>query len=305
MVPKLRNMRTKYARQSLLTTGLLLGSAVTASADYGDALDTGAGGISQRYVVHAQRALEQGHITEAIDYSNRALALHPDFVLARFTRGRAELAGGDTGPAIADFDRVIASYPEYPMVYAYRAEAYLWARNPGRAIVDFNNALLAPVGTGFWRAANIFAVRSVAQELAGQPEAAVKDLKYAMSAVAITTHDWSMLNNRCYAAAVVGLLETAGESCNESIDRHSRDISVYDSRGLVELKQHAWERAIADYTQSLYYRPALSTSLYGRSLAKQAKGDRSGAAADFGAALAAEPHIVEIMGRLGVSAPKP
>ena len=115
-------------------------------------------------------------------------------------------------------------------------------------------------------------------------------------------HDYRILNDRCYTAALIGLLESAQESCDESISRHARDLSVYDSRGLVELKSQAWDRAVADYTQALYYRPELPSSLYGRGLARRAKGDTAGAAADIAAATAGEPHIVEIMARLGVAA---
>ena len=273
-----------------------------AVADYGDALDTKGGGISESYVFHAIHALEQGRVSEAIAFSNRALAIYPAFIRARFTRARAELAGDDTQAAIADFDQVIAAHPEYPMVYALRAEAHLFAHDPARAIDDYNRAFRAPVGAEAYTASNILAARSVAYELNGQNEFAIADLKQALSQVAITTHDWSMLNNRCYVAAVVGLLDTAEEACDESIERHSRDMNVYDSRGLVELKQHAWAKAIADYTQSLFYRPNLSYSLYGRGLAKQAAGDAGDARADMQAALAAEPQIAEIMARFGVAA---
>jgi tetratricopeptide (TPR) repeat protein len=107
---------------------------------------------------------------------------------------------------------------------------------------------------------------------------------------------------RCYNAMIAGLLETAGESCDESISRHARNIGVYDTRGLLDLKNHDWDRAIADFTQSLYYRPALSTSLYGRALAHRAKGETAAAAADTQAATEAEPHIAEILARIGVQA---
>ncbi len=71
-------------------------------------------------------------------------------------------------------------------------------------------------------------------------------------------------------------------------------------RRLIELKQGDWDRAIADYTQSLYYRPELSTSLYGRALARRARGDTAGAASDFKASSASEPNITLVMTRLGV-----
>jgi hypothetical protein len=71
---------------------------------------------------------------------------------------------------------------------------------------------------------------------------------------------------------------------------------------MVNLMTHNWDQAIADYTQALYYRPDLTTSLYGRGLAKRAKGDSAGAAADIAAAQQNEPHIADIMARLGLPA---
>ena len=295
-------MIARWTAATVIAACLALPCQNGAMADYGDALDTGGDGISFRYVIHAVRAIEQGHVSEAIEFSNRALAIYPAFIRARFTRGRAELAAADAQAAIADFDQVIAAHPEYPMVYALRGQARLYAHDTARAIEDFNAAFKAPVGAGSYTAADILAVRSVAYEMIGQNDLAIANLKQALSAVAITTRDWSMLNYRCYVAAIVGLLDTAAEACDESIERHTRNMDVYDSRGLVELKQHAWARAAADYTQSLYYRPDLSYSLYGRGLARQAVGDAAGARADMQAASAAEPHIAEIVERLGATA---
>jgi hypothetical protein len=61
-------------------------------------------------------------------------------------------------------------------------------------------------------------------------------------------------------------------------------IGVYDSRGFVELKRGLLDQAVSDYTKSLYYRPELSTSLYGRAVSRRARGDSAGAAADMKAA---------------------
>jgi tetratricopeptide (TPR) repeat protein len=286
-----------------LSLAVACGIGGHAAADPGDALDTGGGGISKRYVVHASVALENGHFSEAMDYSNRALALYPAFARARFTRGRTELASGDYAASLDDFTQVIAAHPEFPTAFYYRGLAHLRARQAAAAVEDFNHALQASTGMGSLMAANIFATRSLAFEMLGQANASIADLTAALKSVTSYEHDWAMLNNRCYSAAVAGLLETAQDSCDESISRHTRDMSVYDSRGFVELKRGLWEKAVADYTQSLYYRPELSTSLYGRALARHARGDSAGAAADMKAAAESEPKITMIMARLGVAAP--
>jgi tetratricopeptide (TPR) repeat protein len=187
------------------------------------------------------------------------------------------------------------------MVHIFRAEAYLQEHKPDRSIAELNTALTTERGMSSAMAASVFALRSLGWEMSGQGEHSVDDLDRAMKALnGDNLHDYSVLNTRCYIAAVAGLLDSAIESCNDSISRHSRDQGAYDSRGFTELKQHDWDHAIADYTQELYYRPDLSLSLYGRGIARQAKGDRAGSDADLAAAKANEPQVVDIMARLGV-----
>jgi hypothetical protein len=66
----------------------------------------------------------------------------------------------------------------------------------------------------------------------------------------------------------------------------------------VRMKQ--WDKAIAEYDKALYGRPDLTISLYGRGVAKRAKGDVAGGNADIAAATRDEPDIANIMQRLGV-----
>jgi tetratricopeptide (TPR) repeat protein len=272
-------------------------------ADPGDALDTGGGGSARRYLVHARAAMEQGRLTEALTECDRAIADYPAYMRAHFDRGRALLAGGQNDAAIAEFTTVLAAHPEYPMVYVFRGTAYLRARRTSEAIVDLNRAVQAQVGIGPVMYAHTLVIRSLAWELLGEADPALADFDHGMRAInGDTFNDYKVLNDRCYTAAIVGLLDSAGESCDESISRHPRDESVYDSRGMVDLMSHKWDQAIADYTQALYYRPELPTSLYGRGLAKRAKGDSAGAASDIAVAQQGEPHIVDIMARLGVPA---
>ena len=276
-------------------------ASVPSRADPGDALDTGAGGIARRFRLHGLQSMENGRLTEAISYFDRAIALYPAFIRAHFDRARALLASGQNAAAIDEFTTVIAAHPEYPMVYSLRAEARLRAGDPTQAIADCNAAFKAPVGVGSIRGSFIFTIRSLAYEKLGRGAEAAADFADSMKVDnGDTFHDYKLLNSRCYVAAVVGLLESAQEACDESIARESRNIDVYDSRGFLDLKTQSWDRAIADYTQSLYYRPNLSYSLYGRALARRAKGDTAGAATDMQQATDAEPRIAAIMARLGV-----
>jgi tetratricopeptide (TPR) repeat protein len=274
----------------------------TLLADPGDALDTGGGGAPARYIIHAAHALNEGRSTEALEYSDRAIAIYPDYIHAHFSRAIVLMDRGENDPAITEFDIVIEAHPEFPMVYIFRGEAYLRARRTSEAIADFNRALQARVGIGPYQYANALAMRSLAAELRGDVDPAMKDLDQAMRSVnGDFFNDYRMRNNRCYEAAVAGLLDSAQESCDASIQLHERNESVYDSRGLVDLKSGHWDAAVADYTKALYYRPEYTLALYGRGLAKRAMGDTAGAAADMQTAEKNEPAIAAIMTRLGAS----
>ena len=69
---------------------------------------------------------------------------------------------------------------------------------------------------------------------------------------------------------------------------------------LVYFKMRQWDKAIADYDRALRARPDLTLSLYGRGVARHAKGDRAGGDADIASATQGEPDIANVMTRLGV-----
>ena len=278
----------------------LAGLPTCLRADPGDAFDSHGGGIAASYVRHAQFVLSHEHVSEALSLTQRALDLQPNYAFARFTHGQASMAGGHYDDAIADFTHVIAQHPEFPFVYSIRGLAYLRARRPEQAVADLNHALTTPVGMGDGLASIVFFTRSLAWQLLKQDDAAIADFQRALSLLTGKVNDYDALARTCYTAAVIDLLQTAQLACDESIGRSSRNILAYESRGLLDLKQSAWDRAIADETQSLYYRADQPMALYGRGLARRAKHDVAGAAADMKAALDIEPDIAQIMARLGL-----
>jgi tetratricopeptide (TPR) repeat protein len=111
-----------------------------------------------------------------------------------------------------------------------------------------------------------------------------------------------VLNAHCFYSAIAGFAEMAELTCNEAIKRQSHEIGDYDSLGLAHLKLKAWAKAIKDFDYAIEIRPGLTTSLYGRGVAKHASGDTAGGDADIAAAKRDEPDIVNIMAKLGISA---
>ena len=281
----------------------LLAAAGRLPQEPGDALDTGGGGIAKRYRLHAEEALAHEHVTDALTLTNKALALYPNDMAARFLRGRAYMAGGQYDAALLDFSQVVAAHPEFPFVYEFRGLAYLRARHATQAMMDFNQALMAPRFMTDERTAVIFGYRSLALQVLGKNDLAIEDFAHSQKLLAGHLDNFDQLAAYCYTAAVIGILDTAQLACDESIARKSRNILGYEARGLLALKQGKLDQAIADNTQSLYYRDDNAFALYGRGLAKRAKGDAAGGAADMNAARQIEPDIAAIMARLGVVDP--
>jgi tetratricopeptide (TPR) repeat protein len=139
---------------------------------------------------------------------------------------------------------------------------------------------------------------SIAEQLLHQDDASVADMA-AMLKLEVQ-HPEHILASYCYIAGVAGLLESAEMACQESIADNSHDIGQYDSLGYVHVRMKQWDKAIAEYDKALYGRPDLTISLYGRGVAKRAKGDVAGGNADIAAATRDEPDIANIMQRLGV-----
>ena len=109
-----------------------------------------------------------------------------------------------------------------------------------------------------------------------------------------------MLGAHCYVAGLAGLLDMAELTCGEAIAKQTHDTGNFDTLGLVHLKMHHWDKALADYNKAIDLRPDLTVSLYGRGIAKRASGDVAGGNADIATATQGEPDIANIMARLGV-----
>jgi tetratricopeptide (TPR) repeat protein len=140
---------------------------------------------------------------------------------------------------------------------------------------------------------------SIAEQLLHHDDASIAALDAMMKLE--VQHPEYILSRYCFDAAVAGLLESAELACQQAIVENSHDIGQYDSLGFVHLRMKQWDKAIADYNKALDLRDDLTLSLYGRGVAKRAKGDIAGGNADIAAAKRDEPDIANIMRRLGVT----
>jgi len=89
--------------------------------------------------------------------------------------------------------------------------------------------------------------------------------------------------------------------CNESLRLRPDDADTLNSRGLVQLKLGAYERAIADYSAAIAQNATDAGSFYCRGVAKLKSGDTDGGNADIAASKVLRPDIASVYARYGVT----
>jgi tetratricopeptide (TPR) repeat protein len=291
---------------ALVLLGAMCGGAAAAPAAY----DSGGAGIESRYLDSADRAAYHGRYSEAIADDNKALSIAPSYGRAFLDRALHEMDSGRYAEARADFDRVIAMHPDDMDVSMDRALLSLRQGDGAGALAAAKHALTLPLysswheegGVRYQVTGHMEAVAdeygSIANQLLHNDDASLADMRAMLRLE--TEHPEYILTSYCYTAAVAGLLETAELACQESISQNPHDIGQYDILGYVHVRMKQWDKAIADYDKAISDRPDLVVSLYGRGVARRAKGDVAGGDADITKATRDEPDIANIMRRLGV-----
>src|ERR1051325_3687653 len=126
-------------------------------------------------------------------------------------------------------------------------------------------------------------------EKLGHPDATTTALDAMVSA---DPHNPYVLNNACYARAVLGRhLDVALRDCDEALRMTPNEPNALDSRCLVRFRNGDFASAIGDCDAALKARPDLSSSLYVRGLAKIRLGYTDIGHADIAAAIALDPKI--------------
>ena len=283
------------------------------------AYDSGGTPSVARHLAEAARAEYHGRYTEALADINEAVADAPNWSGALEARSSLYMAIGRYDEAAADLDRVIAMHPDAMWLPMRHAEIALRRGDGAAAMAYIKKSLTLPLFSywhdpyeaGTYEAGSGSQLEvsghmetradeysSIAEQLLHQDDASINDMGAMLRLE--TQHPEHILASYCYLAGVAGLLESAELTCQESIEKNSHDIGQYDSLGYVHVRMKQWDKAIADYDRAINDVPDLTLSLYGRGIAKRAKGDIAGGNADIAAATKGEPDIANIMKRLGV-----
>jgi tetratricopeptide (TPR) repeat protein len=286
------------------------------------AYDSGGTTATDNLLNDSFRAAHHGRYSAAIALDNKALAISPHFGRGYLARAGDYMSAGRYTEAAADLDQVSAMHPDDFTIQMKKAQLALYRDDPAGAIAILKIVVQMPLrffwhdpyeastyeyGAGNQYAAtghapsHIMALSSIAEQMLHQDDAAIADMSRMVDNE--RQHPEYIMNFYCWNAAVSGLLESAELTCQNAIDSNSHDIGQYDSLGYVHLRMKAWDKAIADYNKALDSRSDLTTSLYGRGVARRARGDIAGGNADIAAATRDEPDIANIMQRLHAPGP--
>ncbi len=275
--------------------------------------DSGGSTFDHKRVDRATRIAYYGRFSEAISVLNDVIASSPDYAFAYYVRAQFYQDAGRYTEALADVARAEAFHPDAAQIAVLRATIALRQHDAQTALKEIDAAEKMPLHS-VWSYGGVHVYHTVSQNLAayeliyssvayemlGQDKASVEAMSQAIDLQ--PTAPSYVLNAHCFYSAIVGFAQMAELTCDEAIKRQSHEIGDYDSLGLADLKIKAWAKAIKDFDYAIEIRPGLTTSLYGRGVAKHASGDMAGGDADIAAAKHGEPDIVNVMAKLGVSA---
>jgi len=230
-----------------------------------------------------------GQDDDAIENYDKAIELRHDYANALNNRCSAYTAKGAYDRAIEDCNRAIALDSTKANFFVSRGNAYNKKPDYDRAMSDYDQAIRLDANnvSAYVGRCSVFidkanygnAIESCDQALKRQSD------------------NSSARNNRCWARAILGgppeQLKQALDDCDEALRLRPNDPYAFDSRGFVYLKMGNFEKAIADYDQSIVLGGERAGSLYGRGIARLRKGDAEGGNQDIMVAMKKKPDIAE------------
>lgn len=195
----------------------------------------------------------------------------------------------DRSAADGAIDKAILVDPNYAYAYLQRAKFRLQAGKRSDAEQDMEVAAkLEPDDPEIWE------TRAQIYSLGDDSEKAYENASKVFS---VNPNSLSALNARCWFGAIAGHYEAALADCNTAIGLDPHATNVLDSRAFVYLKMGRFQDAIDQYSKVLDLDRDMASSYYGRGLASQKAGDKSGGDDDIATAKRIDPDIEKNFGK--------
>jgi tetratricopeptide (TPR) repeat protein len=203
-----------------------------------------------------------------------------------FARGGLYRRDGQFDLAIRDYDEVVRIVPDGYGAIHNRGLAYRMRGEKGgsNANKDFQAAI-----RNFNQAIKISPKFSQAYFARGVTYSNMRDFVSAVQsfdgAIRIEPKNATFLHNRCAAKIASGQSKSAVPDCSFVIKASGTwRYAAYTMRGYAFINLKKYDDAISDFDRALKFNPRDDTALYGRGLAKIAKGDKAGGEVDVAAA---------------------
>jgi tetratricopeptide (TPR) repeat protein len=223
----------------------------------------------------------------ALTACEKAIDENPNDPFPYFYRGVEYDNMGSVDRAITNYDKAIVLNPKIAVFYNNRGNAWQDKGDLKRAIADYDKAIaLNPeLESAYLNRGNYFRNK-------GDYDRAIADYNQA---IRLDPQNAGSLNGRCRTFALANReLRQALDDCDAALRIAPHDPDICNSRGLVQLKVGAFDKAAADYGIAAAENPKDADSLYGHGLAERGLGNEAAATAEIAAAKAIRPDIADV-----------
>jgi tetratricopeptide (TPR) repeat protein len=255
-----------------------------------------AAGFSRRGSAFAARR-DYEHALADFD---RACELAPDNPDYPYQHGSTLARAGQPAPALADFDRAIVLQPDHLPARLARAELRLRAGQVAEASIDLDT-----VDRAADKQADVRLGMAREYLQAERLPSALAQLDLWIAAHRDDSRLSEAQLERCWVRALSGQdLPKALEDCNAAFKSLGKSTGtgarVLASRGLVRLRLGDYDKALADFNESLQRQPRDPWALYGRGVDEMRRGMTAQGQADIAAATALWAPIAQKYSSHGV-----
>jgi tetratricopeptide (TPR) repeat protein len=222
---------------------------------------------------------------------SKAVELRPDDPEYLFQRALVYRQNGQPILAAADLDHVLMLNQDFLRAYMPRAEIRLHEKNVDGAIADLDTVdRLAP------KQADLRFVLAERYEAVGRFPQAITQYDLWIQSHPVDSKLAMALGARCRASAIANQDLAGGLSdCNKALSiadkRNPNYGHLFENRGLLELRQANYEKAISDFDAALKTMPKNAFALYGRGVAKIRKNKTAEGETDMAEAVKIAPNI--------------
>ena len=237
----------------------------------------------------------------AIADFTRASELNPNEAGYFYQRGMAYWENKQPIPALGDFDRALELNSNYLAARISRAQMRLGHKDIADAVADLDAAdrIAAKQDDARFMLAHLY-------QQVDLPARGVAQLDLWIANHPDDSKMIDALHVRCRLRAVQGEeLAKALSDCNAAYRRSDKsnpvNAPILESRGLVRLRLGDYDKAIADYDESLKLAPKNAGAMYGRGVAKIRKQKTADGEADLARATALSSTVADDFKRHGIA----